>query len=75
MDVFNKCRESAARTDPMHAAGVYPYYRMISSAQEPVVVYHGQELIMLGSNDYLGLTNHPEVKEACGWVFPCGFGE
>ena len=64
MDVFNKCRESAKRTDPMHAAGVYPYYRMISSAQEPLVVYQGQELVMLGSNNYLGLTNHPEVKEA-----------
>jgi 8-amino-7-oxononanoate synthase len=64
VDVFNKCRESASRTDPMHAAGVYPYYRMISSAQEPVVVYQGQELVMLGSNNYLGLTNHPEVKEA-----------
>jgi 8-amino-7-oxononanoate synthase len=37
---------------------------MISSAQEPVVIHQGQELVMLGSNNYLGLTNHPEVKEA-----------
>jgi 8-amino-7-oxononanoate synthase len=64
LDVFNKCRESAQRTDPLHSAGIYPYYRVISSAQEPVVSHLGQELIMLGSNNYLGLTNHPEVKDA-----------
>jgi 8-amino-7-oxononanoate synthase len=48
----------------MHAAGAYPYYRIISSAQEPVVCHAGRELVMLGSNNYLGLTNHPEIKEA-----------
>lgn len=64
MDVFSKCRESAKRTDPMHAAGVYTYYRVISSAQDPVVNHLGRELIMLGSNNYLGLANHHEVKDA-----------
>jgi 8-amino-7-oxononanoate synthase len=64
VDVFQKCFDSAKRTEPMHAAGVYPYYRVISSAQEPVVSRAGRELIMLGSNNYLGLTNHPEVKDA-----------
>ena len=64
MDVFNKCLESAKRSDPLRAAGVYPYYRVISSAQEPVVSHEGRELVMLGSNNYLGLTNHPEVKDA-----------
>jgi 8-amino-7-oxononanoate synthase len=64
LDVFNKCRESAQRTEPLYAADIYPYYRVISSAQEPVVNHLGQELIMLGSNNYLGLTNHPEVKDA-----------
>jgi 8-amino-7-oxononanoate synthase len=64
VDVFSKCFESAKRTDPIHSAGVYPYYRIISSAQDPVVNHGGRELIMLGSNNYLGLTNHPEVKEA-----------
>jgi 8-amino-7-oxononanoate synthase len=43
---------------------VYPYYRMISSAQNPVVTIDGREVVMLGSNNYLGLTNHPEVKAA-----------
>ena len=48
----------------MRAAGVYPYYRTLSSAQDPVVIHEGRELVMLGSNNYLGLTNHPEVKQA-----------
>ena len=48
----------------MRAAGVYPYYRVIQSAQDPVVLHEGRELVMLGSNNYLGLTNHPEVKQA-----------
>jgi 8-amino-7-oxononanoate synthase len=48
----------------MRAAGVYPYYRVIQSAQDPVVLHEGRELVMLGSNNYLGLANHPEVKAA-----------
>ncbi len=64
MDVFEKCFESAERSEPVRAAGVYPYYRVISSAQDPVVMHEGRELVMLGSNNYLGLTNDPEVKEA-----------
>jgi 7-keto-8-aminopelargonate synthetase-like enzyme len=64
MDVFQKCVEMAGRVEPIRAAGIYPYYRVIASAQEPVVQHDGRELIMLGSNNYLGLTNHPEVKEA-----------
>lgn len=46
------------------AAGVYNYFRVIESAQENTVRYQGKEIIMLGSNNYLGLTNHPKVKEA-----------
>ena len=46
------------------AAGVWPYFRVIESAQDPVVTIDGKPLIMLGSNNYLGLTNHPKVKEA-----------
>jgi 8-amino-7-oxononanoate synthase len=64
VDVFQKCSESAARPDAMRAAGVYPYYRVIQSAQDPVVLHEGRELVMLGSNNYLGLANHPEVKAA-----------
>jgi 8-amino-7-oxononanoate synthase len=64
VDIFQKCRDSSSRTVEMRAAGVYPYYRTLSSAQDPVVIHEGRELVMLGSNNYLGLTNHPEVKEA-----------
>lgn len=48
----------------MRAAGVYPYYRTLTTAQEPRVRHQGRELVMLGSNNYLGLTNHPDVKAA-----------
>jgi 8-amino-7-oxononanoate synthase len=64
VDVFQKCSESATRSAGLREAGVYPYYRVIQSAQDPVVLHEGRELVMLGSNNYLGLTNHPEVKAA-----------
>lgn len=64
MDVFRKCEEFVDAGMPLIEAGLYPFYRVISSAQDPVVIREGQELIMLGSNNYLGLTNDPEVKEA-----------
>jgi 8-amino-7-oxononanoate synthase len=44
--------------------GIYPYFRVIESAQEPVVTMNGSSVIMLGSNNYLGLANHPEIKTA-----------
>ncbi|RPH96310.1 aminotransferase class I/II-fold pyridoxal phosphate-dependent enzyme [candidate division KSB1 bacterium] len=46
------------------AAGVYPYFRPIESDQDTMVRMHGKPVLMLGSNNYLGLTNHPKVKEA-----------
>ena len=64
MDLFDKCSDIAERVRTTRGAGMYPYYRMLSSAQDPVVLHAGRELLMLGSNNYLGLTNHPEVKEA-----------
>jgi len=45
-------------------ADLYNFFRVIESAQENTVKYNGREVIMLGSNNYLGLTNHPLVKEA-----------
>ena len=63
MDVFRKALDyQLART--VRAAGIYPYFREITSAQDPVVTSDGRELVMLGSNNYLGLTNDPEVKAA-----------
>jgi 8-amino-7-oxononanoate synthase len=45
-------------------AGIYPYFREISSDQHTVVEIAGKKVLMFGSNSYLGLTNHPKVKEA-----------
>ena len=45
-------------------AGIYPYFREIQSDQDTEVVINGKKILMFGSNAYLGLTNHPKVKEA-----------
>lgn len=52
------------RAKELQASGLYHYFRVIESAQENTVRIGGREVIMLGSNNYLGLTNHPKVKEA-----------
>ncbi|MCX6231873.1 MAG: aminotransferase class I/II-fold pyridoxal phosphate-dependent enzyme [Bacteroidetes bacterium] len=44
--------------------GVYPYFRTIESDQDTVVTINGKQVLMFGSNSYLGLTNHPRIKEA-----------
>jgi len=46
------------------AAGVYPYFRAISSEQDTEVMMNGKKVLMFGSNSYMGLTNHPKVIEA-----------
>ena len=46
------------------AAGVYPYFRQISSEQNTEVMMNGRKVLMFGSNSYMGLTNHPKVIEA-----------
>jgi 8-amino-7-oxononanoate synthase len=63
MDLFDKCK-SFTRSLEVKEAGVYPYFRPISSASDTVVTIHGREMIMIGSNNYLGLVTHPKVKEA-----------
>ncbi len=45
-------------------AGIYPYFREIQSDQDTVVTMNGMKVLMFGSNSYLGLTNHPKIKEA-----------
>lgn len=44
--------------------GLYPYFRSIESAQDTEVIIEGKKVLMFGSNSYLGLTNHPKIKEA-----------
>ena len=63
MDVFQKCFDFKD-AEYVRGLGLYPYFRMISSGQDPVVTMNGTTVIMLGSNNYLGLTNHPEIKAA-----------
>ena len=46
------------------AKGVYPYFRCIDSEQDTEVTMNGKKVLMFGSNSYLGLTNHPRIKEA-----------
>lgn len=46
------------------ALGIYPYFRVISSEQDPEVLINGKKVLMFGSNCYTGLVNHPKVKEA-----------
>jgi 8-amino-7-oxononanoate synthase len=63
VDVFQKCRDFT-RVRDAREAGYYLMYREIGSPQDPVVTMDGQKVVMLGSNNYLGLTSHPKVKEA-----------
>lgn len=48
----------------LKAHGIYPYFRAISSEQDTEVIIQGKKVLMFGSNSYMGLTNHPKVKEA-----------
>ena len=63
MDLFKKCQEFT-RADDIKALGLYPYFRPIEANEGPVVQIEGKKVIMAGSNNYLGLTSHPKVKEA-----------
>ncbi|MGI6005766.1 MAG: aminotransferase class I/II-fold pyridoxal phosphate-dependent enzyme [Christensenellales bacterium] len=63
MDLFSKC-ERFTRVDEAKEKGVYPYFHMLESRQAAEVTMEGKRRIMLGSNNYLGLTTHPEVIEA-----------
>lgn len=62
-DIFEKCRKYTTANEVM-AAGMYPYFHVVESEQNPEVVVEGRTMLMLGSNNYLGLTSHPQVKEA-----------
>lgn len=63
MDIFQRCYEFT-RADEVKEAGYYPYFRPIQENEGPVVQMLGKTMIMAGSNNYLGLTSHPHVKEA-----------
>lgn len=50
--------------EQMEQTGMYPYFQPLDENQGPVAIYKGEKVIMLGSNNYLGLTTHPKVREA-----------
>jgi 8-amino-7-oxononanoate synthase len=62
-DLFEKCY-SFKREKEAIELGFYPYFKAISALNGPHVVVNGRDMIMVGSNNYLGLTTHPKVKEA-----------
>ncbi len=71
-ETFKQCKmgllkEKYAKYDlpqQFMAKGVYPYFRCIDSEQDTEVTMNGKKVLMFGSNSYLGLTNHPRIKEA-----------
>jgi 8-amino-7-oxononanoate synthase len=63
-DIFNKCYAFKYKVENLKRNKKYFFYRNISSIQGPEVLVNGRKLIMLGSNNYLGLTEDKRVKEA-----------
>lgn len=63
MDIFNKCSQFTAARE-VEEAGLYPYFIPLTENEGNEAVYQGHRLIMCGSNNYLGLTTHPKVRQA-----------
>jgi 8-amino-7-oxononanoate synthase len=63
MGLFDKCY-AYNDSEIAKEKGIYPYFRPIQESEGPVVMMEGRKVVMAGSNNYLGLTTHPRVKEA-----------
>lgn len=63
MDIFEKCFNYTEAKEAI-AAGTYPYFLALSENESTEVLYQGHRLIMCGSNNYLGLSTHPKVRQA-----------
>lgn len=63
MDLFKKC-SSLENLKMAKELDIYPYFHQLNSKQGPEVVMEGKDMIMIGSNNYLGLTSHPDVIKA-----------
>ena len=63
MDLFKKCYDFTQVKEAVEA-GIYPYFHALQSGQDTIVSMEGRRTIMIGSNNYLGLTSDPRVKEA-----------
>ena len=62
--LLNRICAEYTLADDVKAMGIYPYYRPIESGQDPVVKMGGKDVMMFGSNSYLGLSDDPRLKEA-----------
>jgi 8-amino-7-oxononanoate synthase len=62
--LLNKVCAEYTLADEVKAMGIYPYYRPIESGQDPIVKMNGKDIMMFGSNSYLGLSDDPRLKEA-----------
>lgn len=62
-DLFDKAKGYTQAKDAI-AAGIYPYFRALSDTEGAVAVFEGKEVVMCGSNNYLGLTTDPRVRQA-----------
>ena len=63
VDIFDKCYGFTTAKEAI-AAGIYPYFLALTGSEGTEAIYQGRRLIMCGSNNYLGLTTHPKVREA-----------
>lgn len=63
MDIFEKCNQFTTAREAM-MRGLYPFFFPLSENEGATVKYQGRKLIMCGSNNYLGLTTHPKVRQA-----------
>ncbi len=64
MNPLQKKMEAYTSPQQVKEQGFYPFFKAIESAQDTVVQLNGKKVLMFGSNSYLGLTNHPLIKEA-----------
>ena len=63
MDIFQKAHDFTV-AEEIKAAGLYPYFLAMSGNEGTEAIYQGNRIIMCGSNNYLGLTTHPKVRQA-----------
>jgi 7-keto-8-aminopelargonate synthetase-like enzyme len=63
LDIFQKC-DGFGRARQLQELGMYPYFIPLHGSEGTEVEIAGKRLIMIGSNNYLGLTHHPQVREA-----------
>ena len=64
VNLLNQKVARFTKAEELKAMGMYPFFRVIESDQDTEVVINGKKVLMFGSNSYLGLTNHPEIKKA-----------